>query len=140
MFNSAGVDGKTVDRQPQFAKLVGHEVVPCDGHEAVRTFSSDVERVVGSDFVGRVFINTVFLSINHQFDDDGPPLWFETMVFYRGDEVEQRRHPTWNAARLYHVRRYNYYLSPWVRFQLLLAYLFVGSESFVKRLRGDRDD
>lgn len=36
---------------------------------------------VGKDFVNDVEVSTVFLSLDHSFDNTGPPLLFETMVF-----------------------------------------------------------
>lgn len=37
-------------------------------------------RVVAQTYIGKTFISTVHLPINHRFSD-GPPLIFETMVF-----------------------------------------------------------
>jgi hypothetical protein len=37
--------------------------------------------------LGDYFVSTVFLGLNHQRSLDGPPLWFETMVF--GPEHEK---------------------------------------------------
>lgn len=44
-----------------------------------RSGDSDYKRVAQS-WVGEKWISTVWLSLNHQFDE-GPPLIFETMVF-----------------------------------------------------------
>lgn len=48
------------------------------------------DRHIGSDVIGRFYVSTVFLVINHSFGD-GPPLLWETMVFDRqGDEETGR--------------------------------------------------
>lgn len=68
-------------------KLVGHEVVPCESLEEwaewyQSTFKTGdgMLRVVRRTILGRVWVSTVFLSMDHQWGD-GPPLLFETMVF-----------------------------------------------------------
>jgi hypothetical protein len=64
-------------------------------------------RRVGRDFVGYgVRISTVFLGINHQWGD-GPPLWFESMVFAddSGHDLAQfmARYSTWEQAEAGHA-------------------------------------
>jgi hypothetical protein len=50
----------------------------------------------------RVWVSTVFLGLNHAWDD-GPPLLFETMVFRGGLSDEVRRYSTWDEAVRGHI-------------------------------------
>ena len=66
------------------------------------------ERIVAQDHVCTVFVSTVFLGVDHNFVDDGPPILFETMVFdapdgdVRWDGQRMWRFPTWEAAEQWH--------------------------------------
>jgi hypothetical protein len=59
-------------------------------------------RIVASDFLGATLVSTVFLGIDHGFSwEAGPPLLFETMIFYDqdyGDEMGTWRYSTWTQA------------------------------------------
>lgn len=56
------------------------EPVPVESFsEAEGSFEKD-RRVALDDIAGSL-VSTVFLVIDHQYDDDGPPLLFETLVF-----------------------------------------------------------
>lgn len=52
---------------------------PVDFSEWAAWFGT-ANRAVKQEQVGKYFISTVFLGLDHQFGD-GPPLLFETMVF-----------------------------------------------------------
>lgn len=56
------------------------------------------ERHVGNDVVYGINISTVYIGINHRFDDDGPPLIFETMVFGGDMDGEMWRYGTREEA------------------------------------------
>lgn len=60
------------------------------------------ERCVAKTYHGKIRISTVFLSIDHRFGDEGPPILFETMVFGGNLDGEQRRYETWDQAVLGH--------------------------------------
>lgn len=70
-----------------------------------RAFERD-DRRVAETTVGRYWVSTVFLGLDHNFDPHGPPLIFETMIFDRADtdglstgvERECWRYPTEAAA------------------------------------------
>ena len=64
---------------------------------------ADERRRVGFDFFWDSQVSTVFLSINHNFGDGGPPLLFETMVFGADDEDGCWRWETWAAAEAGHI-------------------------------------
>lgn len=71
-----------------------------DSVEEWGAFFNDTEaRRVGYDKVGEARVSTVFLGIDHNFDDEGPPILFETMVFgLLGEEEQQWRYASYEDA------------------------------------------
>jgi hypothetical protein len=62
-------------------------------------------RRVAEDTVGPYWVSTVWLGLDHNYDPDGPPLIFETMVFARdhddtsfGFDFDMRRYSTEEEA------------------------------------------
>ena len=55
-------------------------------------------RVVARTTIDDVFISTVFLGIDHQFDD-GPPLLFETMIFANAHPALDQQQWRWHTLR-----------------------------------------
>jgi len=53
--------------------------------------------------VGDYEVSTVDLGLNHQFDDSLPPLYYETMIFIKGDTFEER-HNKENPFEYYQER------------------------------------
>lgn len=57
--------------------------------------------------VGDYTVSTIDLGINHQFDDDLPPLYYETMIFSKNKqnpfEYYQERYTTEIEARKGHL-------------------------------------
>ena len=77
--------------------LEGTVAVPC---EDVRTWAKWFEtanRHVAKNQIGAVRVSTVFLGLDHSFDE-GPPLLFETMIFGGTHDEEQWRYATWDEA------------------------------------------
>ena len=70
--------------------------------------------------IDEVLVSTVFLSLNHQWDPDAPPLVFETMVFIDEEAVGiQARYSTWDEAVAGHNEIAGIVFSPierWKRF------------------------
>lgn len=61
-------------------------------------------RRVSFDAVGDYEVSTVFVGIDHNFIDRGPPLLFETMVFdEKGDGRECYRYSSWDDALTGHL-------------------------------------
>jgi hypothetical protein len=60
------------------------------------------DRHVGEDEIGGVRISTVFLGIDHSFDD-GPPMLYETMIFGGPHNEETWRYSTWDEAEIGHA-------------------------------------
>ena len=56
------------------------------------------ERHVADDKIGEVRVSTVFLGIDHSFEQNGPPILFETMVFGGELNEEQDRYSTREEA------------------------------------------
>lgn len=83
-----------------------------EGHTPVITHSVEEwgrwfklsSRVVRQDIVRpkwytpSVYVSTVFLGLDHNFWDDGPPILFETMIFGGLCDDYQRRYSTWDEA------------------------------------------
>lgn len=96
------------------AILVGHEVMPANLMTWARWFEATSRspgknglptgRHVAHDVVpgGKAKISTVFLGIDHSFNG-GRPLWFETMVFVGGVDVDMARYATWDEAAAGHA-------------------------------------
>lgn len=60
-------------------------------------------RRVAVDDVGKLHISTIFLGMDHNFHEGGPPLLFETMVFQEdGSSGECERYSTWEEAEAGH--------------------------------------
>lgn len=62
----------------------------------------DKERIVAQDTVGNSFVSTVFLGLDHNFFDKGPPLFFESLVFDGPLADTMRRYSTWQEAMAGH--------------------------------------
>lgn len=90
--------------------LVGREPVPCHDPDAWGSFMENLgarrvgwdEREVGGN---TYVISTVFLGLDHQFGDEGPPLIFETMIFLKGNyrDLYCDRYSTYDQAEAGHA-------------------------------------
>lgn len=84
--------------------LKGHKAVLChDLIEWARWFEDGSNRRVAADDVNGIHISTVFLGLDHRWDN-GPPMLFETMTFGKGFEQEQERYSTWDEAMEGHAK------------------------------------
>jgi hypothetical protein len=85
----------------QFYVLEGKEVrgATMEEWEAWSRTQGDV-RVVAKHELGGKRVSTVFLGLEHGFNQNGLPLLFETMVFPRDsyDEEYMERYTTWDEA------------------------------------------
>lgn len=80
-----------------------HQPVETDLHGWGRMLDDRKGRTVGVDEVNGLRVSTVFLGMNHNYDADGPPLLFETMVF-GGEDEPMWRYSTWDEAQAGHQR------------------------------------
>lgn len=73
-------------RTVEFYILDGTEVVAVTLEEWARWLNDHrQEKFIKRTDLGDFWVSTVFLGLDHNYLDDGPPLLFETMVFKRGD-------------------------------------------------------
>jgi hypothetical protein len=62
------------------------------------------DRRVAATTIGTLRISTVFLGLNHNFLDEGPPVLFETMIFgFDEHDGYQTRCCTWEEAERHHA-------------------------------------
>ena len=83
--------------------LAGKTVVPCHDLLTWGKWVQTADRNVARDFIGATRISTVFLGLDHNYEDDGEPLIFETMVFGGPLDGEMVRYSTWEAAEKGHA-------------------------------------
>lgn len=84
--------------------LVDREVVEEPDLLTWATWIETADRQVKLSIQGDVRVSTVFLGLDHNFSDHGPPLHFETMAFVGHDDVGQERYTTWAEAEEGHAR------------------------------------
>jgi len=82
--------------------LDGHTPVPCEDLITWAKWMEKHKRRVAKTVVGEVRISTVFLGLNHSFDEDEPPILFETMIFGGANDQAQWRCKTWDEAETGH--------------------------------------
>lgn len=85
--------------------LVGKEPVPCEDLLEWARWYETADRRVQQDYVGAIFVSTVFLGLDHSFafDRNAPPILFETMVFGGVYDGDMYRYSTWEQAELGHA-------------------------------------
>ena len=82
-----------------------HQVI--DVSDDVRRWSEffevlDNRRVNHTEVTDKVTVSTVFIGIDHRFDNKGPPLLFETMIFGGHFDQETWRYSSWDDAEIGH--------------------------------------
>lgn len=83
----------------RYYRLVGRDVVPIPGDDVLvwaREFEKD--RRLRQEWIGGQFVSTVFLGMDHNFFDEGPPLIFESMIFHGPHDEDQARYSTYDEA------------------------------------------
>ncbi|MFN6572403.1 hypothetical protein [Dendronalium sp. ChiSLP03b] len=78
----------------------GHDPIAVSAYEWSQWFENIEHRRVAEDYLfdSKIRVSTVFLGLNHQHWLDGPPLFFETMVFGGETDMLQTRYSTWDDA------------------------------------------
>lgn len=98
--------------------LSGHEVISVPMLEWAHWFeeaSKTKSRVLKQETLPNgKWVSTVFLGLDHNFSDKGPPLLFETMVFttkmgHIKDDLDMDRYSTWDEAMIGHLQ----YVTKW---------------------------
>lgn len=62
------------------------------------TWFETAERHVAQQYIGGVYVSTVFLGIDHNFGFGGPPILYKTMIFGGKHDEYQMRSATKHAA------------------------------------------
>ena len=62
------------------------------------TFYQTKKRFLRKDQKANIVVSTVFLGLDHNFDLEGPPILFESMVFDNGNECDCWRYVTFSEA------------------------------------------
>ena len=83
--------------------LDGHTPVPEPDTRKWGGWMGRADRTVRKEAVGGVEVSTVFLGLDHSYDDEGPML-FETMVFGGLYDLVYWRCRTWDEAEAQHAR------------------------------------
>lgn len=92
--------------------LDGKTPVRAESVEEWAVWFETADRRVRLTRVGPYLVSTVFLGMDHNFGDDGPPILFETMVYCEGVPGEfrgvswldhQERCATWEEAEQQHL-------------------------------------
>lgn len=84
-----------------------HNAIPTDDvYEWAKMYEDNSKkRRVASTQVGKYWVSTVFLGIDHSLGDDSPPILFESMVFSDTEsDLDCKRYCTWNEALAGHER------------------------------------
>lgn len=63
-----------------------------------RWFEKTKRRVIKQKYIGKVFVSTVFLGLDHRFGMSGDPILFETMIFGGKHDEYQERYTTYEGA------------------------------------------
>ena len=79
-----------------------HNLIAVDLIDWARWFEK-ADRTVKKTNVGAVEISTVFLGLDNSFGE-GPPLFFETMIFGGKHDQDIKRYSTWQEAEEGHGR------------------------------------
>ena len=83
----------------QYILWADRKPLPCENIAAwVEFFKDSDARRVAYDAVGEVSVSTVFLGLDHNFGNGGPPVLFETMIFGGPHDEDQWRYCTWEEA------------------------------------------
>lgn len=75
--------------------------------ELLRLFEQGIDDFSGvaKTYIGDVFVSTLFLSVDPTCPHKGPPILFETMIFYHDEREDyQERYCTWDEAVKGHER------------------------------------
>jgi hypothetical protein len=84
--------------------LDGHVPVICNDLMKWAQWSKTADRTVAKTILKNCRVSTVFLTINHNFEQDGEPVLFETMVFGGKHDQKMERYSTWEEAEKGHKR------------------------------------
>ena len=85
-------------------KLDGKEPVLCEDIIEWAKWYQDCDRIVARDKKNGIRVSTVFLGIDHNCEETGEPVLFETMIFGGEHDEYQDRYSTWEEAEAGHEK------------------------------------
>jgi hypothetical protein len=85
--------------------LKDRTIIPCPDISVWAREHEQGTRQIANDYVGSVRVSTIFLGLDHNYNDSQEPILFETMVFNEGSWSERRqdRCSTWEQAQGMHM-------------------------------------
>mgnify|MGYP001559975234 CR=1 FL=1 len=86
-----------------YYRLDGNIVTHVDDVMEWSRWFAKANRIIKRDVIDSVIISTVFLGIDHNFGDSGPPILFKTIIF-GDDDVEDHHYATYDEAVAGHER------------------------------------
>jgi hypothetical protein len=84
--------------------LVDHQPVACPDLMTWARWMETADRHVRLTEQDEVTVSTVFLGLDHGWNDNKPPVLFETMVFINESGGDMERYATWDEAEAGHAR------------------------------------
>jgi hypothetical protein len=75
---------------PRFYILKAGKIVPVTISECAKWLGTN-ERIIAHETIGQNKVSTIFLGLDHNFADKGPPILWETMTFGAKLDQEQKR-------------------------------------------------
>lgn len=98
-------------------------------------FNDRAGRIVKQEYVGKLYVSTVFLGLDHSWVIDGPPILWETMVFQENPEKEYLRRVTY-----WFVRWMPRWMQEWVPWRYRLSHSKkVEVDGYTERCSGNRE-
>lgn len=91
------LDGHTPIEEPDLMKWAKWFET---GNRIVAKDTADI--ILDGEKVGKVDVSTVFLGLDHSFNDNDKPILFETMVFGGKLDQDMSRCSTWGEAEIMH--------------------------------------
>jgi hypothetical protein len=78
---------------------------PVGMEEGLKLYDNPEMKIIQQDYVGDIFVSTVFLGFDHRFfsdEEDTKPVLFETMIFGGEYNQFQKRYTTYEDALVNH--------------------------------------
>jgi len=72
--------------------------------EALKIYENPDMKITKQDYIGDVFVSTVFLGIDHNYENQGDPVLWETMIFGGMYDEYQERYTSHEDALAGHQR------------------------------------
>ena len=116
-----------------------HKAVPTDLETWAKMCGNREAKIVKQEYRWHWWwVSTVFLGLDHNWDD-GPPHLFETMIFFHGGkrhyaDIYQRRYSTWDEALAGHQLVVKHF--PVIIINHYLDEAWYALRRFWRRLRG----